>query len=165
MKSFVPGPDTQKAFREALGQFATGVTVVTTNSPDGPIGITANSFASVSLNPPLVLWSPAKASARYDVFAMAERFAIHIMASDQLDIVRGFARNPDFFDGLSWNPDEAGVPLIDDCLARFDCAKESQMDGGDHLVILGRVLQASHRTGAPLLFARGQFGQFNLLDG
>jgi len=83
----------ERAFRYALGRFATGVTIVTCNGPDGPMGITANSFASLSLDPPLVLWSPAKSSRRYDAFVNAPEFAIHVASYDQLDLCRDFAKS------------------------------------------------------------------------
>ena len=83
----------ERAFRDALGRFATGVTIVTCNGPDGPMGITANSFASLSLDPPLVLWSPAKSSRRYEAFVNATEFAIHVASYDQLDLCRDFAKS------------------------------------------------------------------------
>lgn len=160
MTSFIPGPDTQRAFRNALGQFATGVTVVTTDTPDGPLGITANSFASVSLDPPLVLWSPAKASRRFPPFEAATRYAIHVLAEDQTHTCGRFSKDGYDFDGLAWHRGAHGVPLIDGCLARFECERVAAHDGGDHLIIVGRVLAAEMRDGAPLLFASGRYGRF-----
>ena len=160
MTSFTPSKDTEREFRDALGRFATGVTVVTCATEQGPLGITANSFASVSLDPPLVLWSPARASRRFPAYEAAERYAIHILGDDQIDLCRRFSRDGFDFDGLDWAHDADGVPLIDGCLARFDCARTAAHDGGDHLIVVGRVLEAEHREGAPLLFASGSYGRF-----
>ena len=160
MTSFTPTKETQRDFRDALGRFATGVTVVTTATEHGALGITANSFASVSLDPPLVLWSPARASRRFPAFEAAERYAIHVLGADQIGLCRRFSRDGFDFDGLDWHAGEDGVPLIEGCLARFDCRRVSAHDGGDHLIVVGRVLQAAHREGAPLLFASGSYGRF-----
>lgn len=157
---FSPGPETQRAYRDALGRYATGVTVITASSETGPLGITANSFASVSLDPPLVLWSPAKASARYATFAATPRFAVHVLGAEQIELANVFARDGAGFDACDWRFDADGVPLIAGCLARFDCAKVADMDGGDHLIVLARVLRATMRQGEPLLFAAGSYGRF-----
>ncbi|MEM9344265.1 MAG: flavin reductase family protein [Pseudomonadota bacterium] len=161
---FTPSPETERAFRDALGRFATGITVVTTQSPQGPLGITANSFASVSLHPPLVLWSPAKASRRFAAFDGAQRFAIHILGQHQTAICQQFSREGHNFDGLDWELGADGVPLINGCLARFDCRLEAQHDGGDHVIVVGRVLACTDRPGAPLLFSAGKYGHFTAAD-
>jgi len=153
---FDPSQDA-RAFRDALGRFATGVTVVTVPSEDGPVGMTANSFASVSLDPPLVLWSPAKAARRHRYFAAAPRYAIHVLGADQKAVADGFTKGMDGFDGLDWQEGEAGVPLIAGCLARFDCGLEAAHDGGDHTILVGRVLRAAFRDGLPLLFQAGRY--------
>jgi flavin reductase (DIM6/NTAB) family NADH-FMN oxidoreductase RutF len=149
------------AFRHALGAFGTGVTVVTVATPEGPVGITANSFASVSLDPPLVLWSPAKSSRRFNMFHGAPHFAIHVLGADQRDIAAGFTRPSDGFDGLDWARSTEGTPLIEGCLARFECALHAAHDGGDHEIIVGRVLRVSTGDGAPLIFQGGRYGGFN----
>ncbi len=164
MAEVVPGPNTQKAFRDALGRFATGVTVVTTHSEIGPLGITANSFASVSLDPPLVLWSPAKHSRRYHAFAEAADFAIHVIGAEQAEIASRFSRNGTAFDGCDWAPSDRGVPLLNGCLARFECSTVTTHDGGDHRIVIARVLRATWRDGAPLVFSQGQMGRFALPD-
>ncbi|MFP4274637.1 MAG: flavin reductase family protein [Paracoccaceae bacterium] len=158
---FVPGAETAREFRDALGRFGTGVTVVTCATPSGPLGITANSFASVSLDPPLVLWSPAKSSSRYPFYAAADHFAIHVMGQDQHGLCRGFARDGGAFDGVDWAESTHGVPLIEGCLARFECSKVAEHEGGDHTIIVGRVTRASSRDGMPLLFFGGQYGGFD----
>ena len=149
--------DDQRAFRTALGAYATGVSVVTTSSSDGPIGITVNSFASVSLDPPLVLWSPAKTSNRFAYFSGAHHFAIHVLDAHQQDICNGFTQDKSAFEGLDCENDENGVPLLNGCLARFECSLEAEHDAGDHVIIIGRVNRASARDGLPLLFQGGRF--------
>lgn len=160
MSAFQPSKHTKREFRDALGRFATGVCVVTTTTAEGPIGITANSFASVSLDPPLVLWSPARASRRFHAFAAADHFAIHVLGEDQDDLCQRFTRSGHDFDGLAWSAGATGSPLIAGCLARFDCTRAAQHDGGDHLIIVGRVTAAQYREGAPLLFSAGRYGCF-----
>lgn len=158
--SFKPGADTARAFRDALGRFATGVTVITCDSAQGPLGITANSFASVSLDPPLVLWSPAKASKRFDAFTTAKHFAIHIMSDAQSDICSGFAKDGSAFSGYDWHACDKGVPLISHCLSRFECTLDAVHDAGDHAIVLGRVTRVSTQSGKPLMFYSGKFGGF-----
>lgn len=154
--SFVPDPENGRLLRDAFGRFATGVTIVTAASDDGCAAITANSFSSVSLDPPLVLWSPARASSRYAQFATARHFAIHVLAADQADLAWAVARNRNALDraGLAANAD--GVPVLDRCLARFDCAFFALHEAGDHAIIIGRVLQAHVTEGAPLAFFGGR---------
>lgn len=158
-------PDTRNArqFRAALGRFATGVTVVTAREAGGgpPVGITANSFASVSLAPPLVLWSAARASLRHAHFTEAPAFAIHVLRDDQIDIANRFTRNGAGFEGLEFTLSDQGVPLLADALARFECAAETRHEGGDHTIIIGRVLRfETSLDGEPLVFAHGQYGRF-----
>lgn len=164
MQSVVPGPETTRDFRDALGRFATGVCVVTCDSDLGPLGITANSFASVSLDPPLVLWSPAKFSRRYEAFANAENFAIHVMGAEQGDLCQRFARDGTAFDGTDWTLGAHGVPLLNGCLARFECNHVASHEGGDHRIIVGRVTRANWREGAPLVFSQGRYGDFSAAD-
>lgn len=156
MNPFDPATN-PRAFRDALGSFATGVTVVTVASTDGPIGITANSFASVSLDPPLVLWSPAKSSNRFKYFDGKAHFAIHILDAHQQAICNGFIKDKSAFDGLDWAAGEHDVPLLAGCLARFECTLQASHDAGDHILIVGRVRTAAFRSGLPLLFQGGRF--------
>jgi flavin reductase (DIM6/NTAB) family NADH-FMN oxidoreductase RutF len=156
---FSPDADS-KAFRNALGMFATGVTIVTTDSADGPVGITANSFASLSLDPPLVLWSPAKASHRFEHFGASPRFAIHVLTAAQKHISEGFSKSKTAFAGLDWVTSPSGVPLINGVAACFECSLEATHDGGDHVIVVGRVIRAHHGGGDPLVFHAGQFGGF-----
>jgi flavin reductase (DIM6/NTAB) family NADH-FMN oxidoreductase RutF len=158
MPPFTPGPETARAFRDALGRFATGVTIVTTRTESGPLGITANSFASVSLDPPLVLWSPARASRRFAAFESAKDFSIHILSESQHQMATAFTRDGWPLDG-GWHDDD-GAPVIEGCIARFDCTRHAIHDGGDHAIVVGRVRRAVLAEGSPLLFAGGAFGRF-----
>lgn len=160
MQHFNPGPEMGRELRNALGRFGTGVTIVSTMAADGPVGVTANSFTSVSLDPPLVLWSIAHTSRRYPFFAEAEHMAIHVLAEHQMPLCRAFASTPDAFDAADWHVGAHDMPLIDGCLARFECERYAEYDGGDHAILVARVLRASVRQGPPLLFYGGQFGQF-----
>ena len=159
--SFIPNSDYSRAFRNALGQFGTGVAIVTTTTERGNVGITANSFASVSLDPPLVLWSPAKSSKRYDAFTQAQRYAIHLLAHEQRHICHMFVKNGDRFDDLLWNMSENNVPLIEQCLAIFECQQHAVHDAGDHAIVVGRVERTTLNKGNPLLFFGGAYGEFN----
>jgi flavin reductase (DIM6/NTAB) family NADH-FMN oxidoreductase RutF len=158
--SFVPDAEHARAFRDALGCFATGVTVVTIAGPEGPMGFTANSFASLSIDPPLVLWSPAKSASRFPHYEAARHFVIHILAAEEAEIGARFLRGGAGFDGLDHELNDQGAPIIGGTLARFECEQHASHDGGDHLIIVGRVLRAAHRAGAPLVFSRGSYGGF-----
>lgn len=164
VSSFKPGPETVRAFRDALGCYGTGVTVVTTLHNGQPFGMTVNSFASVSLDPPLVLWCPAKASDRHPVFATAQRYAIHVMGEAQQALAVHFSRTGDNFEPIDWAPGQDGVPHLNGCLARFDCMARDVHDAGDHSIVVGEVLHATHRPGLGLMFKRGQYGGFAGLE-
>ena len=158
--TFPPDAAHARDFRDALGTFATGVTLVTTVGPDGPLGFVANSFASLSLDPALVLWSPAKSSSRYAIFAAAQHYAIHILAEDQQDLIAHFVRGGSGFDGLPHDMTPEGVPVLAGTAARFDCRQHATHDGGDHLIVVGQVLRFAHRDAAGLVFKRGKYGGF-----
>ncbi len=151
--------DHQRELRNALAAFATGVALVTTADDAGaPVGMTINSFASVSLNPPLVLWSIDKKSVWFDTFTRCNHFAIHVLTHDQQEISNTFAaRNNNRFDLVNWQPDPHGTPLLDDCCSRFVCRTEHRYDGGDHIILVGRVLDFEYRDSLPLLFHRGEY--------
>ena len=160
----VPNPADPRLFRDALGRFATGVTVVTTCEAGGaaPVGITVNSFASVSLDPALVLWSAARSSMRHRHFSAAQAFAIHVLGADQRALAKRFTSTGAGFDGLGHHRNETGVPLIDGVLARFECVTEATHEGGDHTIIIGRVTRfCLCETGEPLTFFAGQYGGFS----
>ena len=146
-------------FRQALGQFATGITVATTLDKDGePHGLTVNSFNSVSLDPPLVLWSLNKASHQLDAFSNSGFYGISILAEDQMEISNRFAAFvEDRFDGVSWKKAASGAPLLDGALAKFDCKVEQIIDGGDHIILIGRVTDIEQQDGKPLLYHGGAY--------
>jgi flavin reductase (DIM6/NTAB) family NADH-FMN oxidoreductase RutF len=149
-------------YRDALGNFATGVTIVTAKSRSGePLGITANSFNSVSLDPPLVLFSLDRKTYSLRSFEEAGNFAINVLRDDQQEISRLFARAlTDKWQGLEFDTWESGAPILKYALAVFDCRTHAVHDGGDHLIFIGRVLRFAHDPhGRPLLYFRGNYGQ------
>lgn len=154
----VPALD-PRAFRRALGNFATGVTIVTAVTPEGErTGVTANSFNSVSLDPPLVLWSLDKRSGACAVFERADHFAVNILASDQIALSNQFARpNTDKFAGVSLREGHGGCLLLQDCAASFQCEKHQIVDAGDHWILIGRVLEFEDAGRAPLLYHQGAY--------
>ena len=147
--------DDPRGFRDALGTFPTGVCIVTCLGEQGPVGITANSFASLSLAPPLILWSPSKHSRRGDVYARADRFALHVLAHDQEEVARAFVSDGQAFGERREELD--GLPLLPGCAARFVCDTHAVLDGGDHHLILGRVRAVERRDAEPLVFAGGRY--------
>jgi 3-hydroxy-9,10-secoandrosta-1,3,5(10)-triene-9,17-dione monooxygenase reductase component len=146
-------------FRKALGSFATGVTIITTRAGDGsPIGLTVNSFNSVSLNPPLVLWSLAETSLSLPTFRAAPHWAVHVLASNQEELSGRFAkRGEDKFSGLDVEEGHGGVPLLRGCVARFQCRTAFQYEGGDHVIFVGEVLAFDRAETAPLVFHGGRY--------
>jgi flavin reductase (DIM6/NTAB) family NADH-FMN oxidoreductase RutF len=151
-----------REFRNALGNFATGVTIVTARSRSGEaLGLTANSFNSVSLEPPLVLFSLNRQAYSLRSFEEAGNFAINVLRDDQQDISQVFAQaQSDKFQGLAFETWESGAPIFSHALAVFDCATHAVHDGGDHLIFVGRVLRFMHDPeGKPLLYFRGNYGK------
>jgi flavin reductase (DIM6/NTAB) family NADH-FMN oxidoreductase RutF len=154
---------TQRDLRDAFGLFATGVTVVTAVRPDGePVGVTANSFTSVSLEPPLVLWCLAGASSGAPAFVPGAAFAVHILSHHQLELARHFARRAhEKFDlDRAW-PNRPHPPQLPDVLCRFDCRVHAVHPGGDHLIVVGEVLEITRALGTPLAFHASRFGSFS----
>ena len=149
---------TSRDLRTALGKFATGVTVVTTAGEDGPVGVTVNSFSSVSLDPPLILWSLARTSSRLPVFEQASHFAVHVMNHQQEDLCRAFSRDARAFDSLVMRQNQKNIPIIEDCLACFVCTRHAVHAGGDHLIFVGRVEAVSLTHTDPLIFFDSNFG-------
>jgi flavin reductase (DIM6/NTAB) family NADH-FMN oxidoreductase RutF/DNA-binding IclR family transcriptional regulator len=145
--------------RRCLGEFVTGVTVVTAIGPDGlPCGLTANSFSSVSLDPPLILWSLRFNATNFAIFSAAEFFAVNILAEDQVEVSNRFAKSgPDRFAGISVSVGAEGVPLLDGAVAQLECKKEASYPGGDHLVFIGRVLRIRGTDRKPLALRRGTY--------
>jgi flavin reductase (DIM6/NTAB) family NADH-FMN oxidoreductase RutF len=147
-------------FRAALGMFATGVTIVTVRSADGGlVGLTANSFNSVSLDPPLVLWSLAQRAGSMPVFTRGSHYAINILAADQKELAQRFAmRDIDRFAGVAWREGAGGAPVLDGAVASFECANRSRYEEGDHVIFVGEVERCTSRPGAqPLIFHGGRY--------
>lgn len=155
----MPPMDSQH-FRAALGMFATGVTIVTARSMDGSlVGLTANSFNSVSLNPPLVLWSLAMRAGSMPVFSRGSHYAINILAAEQMPLAQRFAtRDIDRFAGVPWREGAGGAPVLEGVAAVFECANRSQYEEGDHVIFVGEVERCEARAGAqPLIFHGGRY--------
>ncbi|WP_454918904.1 flavin reductase family protein [Xanthobacter sediminis] len=152
-----PAHDPQK-FRTCLGQFATGVTVVTAMAHGAPVGMTVNSFASVSLDPPLILWSIGTTARSYPAFAAATSFTVNVLADDQIDLSRHFSRSgADKFAAVPWRAGVVGAPVLEGVAALFECERVAGHLEGDHLILIGRVRRAAHFERGPLLFARGRY--------
>lgn len=149
-------------FRQVLGHFPTGVTVITAAPDDEPVGLAVGSFASVSLDPPLVAFFAGKTSTSWPRIEAAGAFCVNILAEDQEDVCRRFAsKDEDKFAGLGWTPASSGSPVLQGVLAWIDCDIDSVTEAGDHWCVMGRVreLDVGH-DGAPLLFFRGGYGRF-----
>ncbi|MGI9522226.1 MAG: flavin reductase family protein [Hyphomicrobiaceae bacterium] len=149
----------EHALRDVLGCFATGVVVATTRGEgDAPVGLTVSSFNSVSLNPPLVLWSLACSANSHAAFSASAAFAINILSRDQADVCLQFARPAaDKFRGVPWCPGIDGVPVLRDALATLECRIYRQYEGGDHTIFIGEVVQLRASEKAPLIYHRGKF--------
>lgn len=160
-ESFLSTPATfdSREFRSALGMFATGVTIVTTlDAGQQPIGVTANSFNSVSLDPPMVLWSLAKSSRSLPAFQAATHWNVHILAEDQEALSNRFARaGEDKFADLALDSSPDSPPLLPGCSARFECRTAFQYEGGDHMILVGEVLRYHCSERPPLLYVRGGY--------
>src|SRR5581483_6890808 len=141
-------------FRNALGTFATGVTIITAMGPDGkPYGLTCNSFASVSINPPLVLWSLGMYSQGLPVFQNASHFAVNVLGISQQALAAKFAKaSSNKFEGVKWKPGLGKAPLIADSVAHFECRAANRYYGGDHVIFLGAVEAYTYNRKEPLLF-------------
>jgi flavin reductase (DIM6/NTAB) family NADH-FMN oxidoreductase RutF len=149
----------QRQFRDALAQFATGVTIVCTRAPNGRyVGFTANSFNSVSLDPPLILWTIAGRSASLAAFQSAERYAVNILSSEQADLARRFSRpHADRFAGVAHRLGWSDAPLIDGCVAWLECRHHARHPAGDHVVFVGEVVTVERARGHALIFHQGRF--------
>jgi flavin reductase (DIM6/NTAB) family NADH-FMN oxidoreductase RutF len=162
-RSFRPDRSRQRDLRDAFGRFGTGVTVVTAQIENRPVGMTANSFTSVSLDPALILWSPALNSQRYVLFERAEHFCVHVLSEDQCALARHFAARGDGFERFEWSDGPDGAPALHHCLAEFHCSTYAIHPAGDHALILGEVRHVRHSAcDTPgLLFERSMFGRFS----
>ena len=153
----------QARLRQVMGHFATGVTIITAMEGDEPVGLTAQSFTSLSLDPPLILFAPGKTSSTWPRIEKAGYFTVNILGEAQEAVCRTFAvSGGDKFADVVWTPAEiSGSPLLDDVLAWVDCSVVATHDGGDHVIVVGRVLDLGvEQEGKPLLFYRGGFGTF-----
>ncbi len=161
--SYTHGLD-PRALRNAFGSFLTGVTIVTTRSADGvPLGFTANSFSSVSLDPPLLLVCPSKTLSSFASFETCRNFAVNILAEDQQEISNTFASfKGDRFDTVKWGNDHNNCPVIDGCVAHFSCRSEKRIDAGDHMILLGHVESFNHFPGNGLGYTAGQYFSLGL---
>jgi flavin reductase (DIM6/NTAB) family NADH-FMN oxidoreductase RutF len=150
---------TERHFRDALAQFATGVTVITARGADGRFaGFTANSFNSVSLDPPLIVWSLADASETLSAFRFAGRYAVNVLAHDQIALAHRFSRpHADRFAGVAYRLGTADAPLIDGCIAWFECRHHAQHPAGDHTLFIGEVEHCERRNGIGLVFHHGHY--------
>jgi 4-hydroxyphenylacetate 3-hydroxylase, reductase component len=147
-----------RAFRRCLGQFATGVTIVTAQAGGDTVGVTANSFTSVSIDPPLVLWSLQSTSSSFDVFMSATHFAINVLAADQIELSQRFAKSgPTKFDGFVYEEGAGGAPLVPGVCAVFECRREIEHKGGDHVIMIGRVERFTRFERSALAFEKGRY--------
>jgi flavin reductase (DIM6/NTAB) family NADH-FMN oxidoreductase RutF len=155
-------PIDPRDFRNALGTYATGVTIITAADPDGkPYGLTCNSFASVSLNPPLVLWSLVVYSSSLTVFQNASHFTVNVLGASQQALANKFAKSSDDkFIGVDWTPGLGNAPVLAESVANFQCRSVNRYYGGDHVIFLGAVEAYTYSAKEPLLFAQGAFGRF-----
>jgi 3-hydroxy-9,10-secoandrosta-1,3,5(10)-triene-9,17-dione monooxygenase reductase component len=155
-----PGPVSPAVMREVLGHFVSGVVVVTAAGEDGPLGFTCQSFASLSLDPPLVSFAPARTSRTWPRIRAVGTFCVNVLAADHQELSTAFARSgTDKFAGVAWRPGPSGAPLLEGVSAWVDCALWAEHDGGDHTIAVGRVLDLGadpHRL--PLLYYRGRYG-------
>ncbi|MEM7089169.1 MAG: flavin reductase family protein [Pseudomonadota bacterium] len=158
--TFVPRKDDTRTLRDAFGRFATGVTIVTCHSADGPVCVTANSFSSLSLDPPLIMWAGDRNSRRFPYFHQARHFSVHVLSADQSDLCFGCSRNAFALRDINHDRCANGTPLLPDCLARFECEQHAYHDAGDHVIVVGKVLKVSMADGDALTFYAGKLGQF-----
>jgi flavin reductase (DIM6/NTAB) family NADH-FMN oxidoreductase RutF len=149
-----------RLMRDVLGHFASGVTVVTAIAPDGPIGFTCQSFSSLSLDPPLVAFAPSRTSTTWPRLRAAGRFCVNVLAEEQSDLSQAFARSgADKYAGVSWTPSPLGSPVLDGVVAWIDSELWAEYEGGDHTIVVARVLDLGADPGrSPLVFHRGGYG-------
>lgn len=151
-------------YRQVLGHFPTGVSVITATCDRKPVGLAVGSFTSLSLEPPLVLFCPGKSSSSWPKIEQSGAFCVNVLGEDQENVCRIFAgKAEDKFVGLGWKPSAWGSPILDGVLAWIDCSIEQVIEGGDHWIVVGRVreLEVSGR-GGPLVFFRGGYGRFEV---
>lgn len=157
-----PDPEIDSAaYRTVMGHFLTGVTVISALDGDTPVGIAASSFTSLSLDPPLVLFCAGSSSSTWPRIRRTGHFCVNVLASDQEQVSRQFAsRLPDKFEGVGWHRGRTGSPRLSGVLAWIDCRIEAEHEAGDHVIVVGRVLELGHSDGEPLAYYRGGYGAF-----
>ena len=159
-----PAKDAQ-AFRRCLGAYPTGVAIVTVGSGDELAAITVNSFASLSLDPPLILWAIGRNSSRAGAFLAARHFSVSVLSSGQADIARAFSAAGSKLDDIErWAGGAGGAPLLKGAAAHFECALENALEGGDHTILIGRVKRFTRFAGEPLVFSRGRYAGVRALE-
>jgi flavin reductase (DIM6/NTAB) family NADH-FMN oxidoreductase RutF len=163
--NFLLGVDNLKnepvtTFKQIMGSYPTGVTILTTTDKDGkPCGLTVNSFASVSIDPLMVLWCLDRRSSSLEAFAKSEVFAVHVLAAEQQELCWAFAgKDPDRFSKASWSFSDNNTPVISDSLGVLECKKVQQIDAGDHIVFIGEVINIDKQDKEPMLFFRRNVG-------
>jgi flavin reductase (DIM6/NTAB) family NADH-FMN oxidoreductase RutF len=149
-------------FRAVLGHFTTGIAIITAMDGREPVGLTCQSFMSLSLDPPLIAFAPGKSSTSWPRIRQAGVFCVNVLTEEQEDTCRVFATTgAEKFRGVGWRGGETGSPILDDALAWIECRIEHEHDAGDHVIVVGRVIALdATRTGRPLLFYRGGYGRF-----
>jgi 3-hydroxy-9,10-secoandrosta-1,3,5(10)-triene-9,17-dione monooxygenase reductase component len=156
-----PGPVSPAVMRDVLGHFVSGIVVITANGPEGPLGFTCQSFASLSLDPPLVSFAPARTSTTWPRIREIGAFCVNVLAADHQEVSAGFARSGvDKFEGVAWRPaPSSGAPVLNGVSAWVDCTLWAEYDGGDHTIAVGRVADlGADASRLPLLFYRGRYG-------
>lgn len=154
-------------FRQALGQFPTGVTVITARGPEGrPMGMTASSFNTVSIDPALILWSVDKSAYFADILGESTYFAVNVLSAEQAGISNKFAsKNTDKFDGIEFTNGLGDAPLLANCIAQFECKTWQLYEGGDHIIVVGEVMAyKSDASLSPLVFSQGTYASTAALD-
>lgn len=161
MSADVPPPVVDpRVMRDVLGHFASGVTIVTAIGPDGPMGFTCQSFSSLSLDPPLIIFAPSRTSTTWPRLRAAGRFCVNVLAEEQSELSSAFARSgTDKFAGVSWAPSPYGCPMLEGVVAWIDSEIWAEYEGGDHTIVVGRVLDlGADPDRDPLVFHRGSYG-------
>jgi flavin reductase (DIM6/NTAB) family NADH-FMN oxidoreductase RutF len=156
------GSVSPERFRHVLGHFASGLVVITGSTPSGPVGMSCQSFFSVSLDPPLIAVCPSRTSSTWPSLRMSGKFCVNILGRDQAELCHRFSLSgTDKFAGWNWVPSEhVFAPILDDCIAWIECDVEAVYDAGDHFLVLGRVIDLDAAGGEPLIYHRGRYGYF-----
>ncbi|MCJ7874055.1 flavin reductase family protein [Phaeobacter sp. J2-8] len=158
-RHFSPALEDPRALRDAFGKFATGVTIITCNSDEGPVCITANSFSSLSLDPALVMWAAGVTSRRFPYFREAQHYAVHVLSAEQTELCFACSRDAFALRDLPHATSASGVPLLAGCLARFECDAFANHPAGDHRIFVGQVTNVGITDGDALAFYAGKFGE------